>query len=137
MITRNLRLGADFPDEDPRSGLPRLVDHLPLLQIPERDGPFHVEANRALREDERGHYVWAAPSLTFLDPLPEDGVLEVRKHYVEVGDRVSVGQTLCILEAMKLMNELEAEISGTIKEIAVENAEPVEYGQVLFRILPG
>jgi len=56
--------------------------------------------------------------------------------YVEVGDRVRVGQTLCILEAMKLMNELEAEQSGTIKEIAVENAEPVEYGQVLFRILP-
>jgi acetyl-CoA carboxylase biotin carboxyl carrier protein len=56
--------------------------------------------------------------------------------YVEVGKRVSVGQTLCILEAMKLMNELEAEVSGTIKEIAVENAEPVEYGQVLFRIDP-
>ena len=56
--------------------------------------------------------------------------------FVEVGDRVRVGQTLCILEAMKLMNELEAEISGTIKEIAVENAEPVEYGQVLFRVLP-
>jgi acetyl-CoA carboxylase biotin carboxyl carrier protein len=55
--------------------------------------------------------------------------------YVEVGDRVKVGQTLCILEAMKLMNELEAEVSGVIKEIAVENAEPVEYGQVLFRIL--
>ena len=56
--------------------------------------------------------------------------------FVEVGDRVRVGQTLCILEAMKLMNELEAEVSGTIKEIAVENAEPVEYGQVLFRVLP-
>jgi len=56
--------------------------------------------------------------------------------YVDVGDRVRVGQTLCILEAMKLMNELEAEQSGTIKEIAVDNAEPVEYGQVLFRILP-
>ncbi len=56
--------------------------------------------------------------------------------YVEVGDRVRVGQTLCILEAMKLMNELEAEVSGTIKEIVVENAEPVEYGQVLFRIQP-
>ena len=56
--------------------------------------------------------------------------------YVEVGKRVSVGQTLCILEAMKLMNELEAEVSGTIKEIAVENAEAVEYGQVLFRIQP-
>ncbi len=56
--------------------------------------------------------------------------------YVEVGKRVSVGQTLCILEAMKLMNELEAEVSGIIKEIAVENAEPVEYGQVLFRVQP-
>jgi acetyl-CoA carboxylase biotin carboxyl carrier protein len=56
--------------------------------------------------------------------------------YVDVGSRVRVGQTLCILEAMKLMNELEAEVSGTIKEIAVENGEPVEYGQVLFRILP-
>jgi acetyl-CoA carboxylase biotin carboxyl carrier protein len=56
--------------------------------------------------------------------------------YVQVGERVSVGQTLCILEAMKLMNELEAEVSGTVREICVENAEPVEYGQVLFRILP-
>lgn len=56
--------------------------------------------------------------------------------YVEVGDRVKVGQTLCILEAMKLMNELESEVAGTIAEILVENAEPVEYGQVLFRIKP-
>jgi acetyl-CoA carboxylase biotin carboxyl carrier protein len=56
--------------------------------------------------------------------------------YVQVGERVSVGQTLCILEAMKLMNELEAEVAGTIREICVDNAEPVEYGQVLFRIQP-
>jgi acetyl-CoA carboxylase biotin carboxyl carrier protein len=56
--------------------------------------------------------------------------------YVEVGDRVSKGQTVCILEAMKLMNELECEVSGTIREICVENADPVEYGQVLFRIEP-
>jgi acetyl-CoA carboxylase biotin carboxyl carrier protein len=56
--------------------------------------------------------------------------------YVEVGTRVSKGQTLCILEAMKLMNELESDYSGVIREIAVENAEPVEYGQVLFRIEP-
>jgi len=56
--------------------------------------------------------------------------------YVEVGDRVSTGQTVCILEAMKLMNELECEVSGTIREICVENADPVEYGQVLFRIEP-
>jgi acetyl-CoA carboxylase biotin carboxyl carrier protein len=56
--------------------------------------------------------------------------------YVEEGDHVRKGQTLCILEAMKLMNELEAEVSGTIREISVENAEPVEFGQVLFRIEP-
>ena len=57
--------------------------------------------------------------------------------YVEVGDRVSKGQTLCILEAMKLMNELECEVAGEIREICVQNAEPVEYGQVLFRIDTG
>jgi acetyl-CoA carboxylase biotin carboxyl carrier protein len=56
--------------------------------------------------------------------------------YVEPGTRVGKGQTLCILEAMKLMNELEAEVAGVIREICVENAEPVEYGQVLFRIEP-
>lgn len=52
--------------------------------------------------------------------------------YVEVGDHVTPGQTLCIIEAMKLMNEIEAEISGTILEILVENAQPVEYNQPLF-----
>lgn len=56
--------------------------------------------------------------------------------YVEVGKTVKVGDTLCILEAMKLMNELECEVSGVIREICVENAEPVEYGQVLFRVSP-
>jgi acetyl-CoA carboxylase biotin carboxyl carrier protein len=57
--------------------------------------------------------------------------------YVEVGSRVARGQTLCILEAMKLMNELPAEISGVIREVCVENGEPVEFGQVLFRVDPG
>lgn len=54
--------------------------------------------------------------------------------YVKVGDRVEAGQVLCIIEAMKLMNEIEAEQSGTIREILVKNAEPVEYGQTLFMI---
>ncbi|WP_349264225.1 acetyl-CoA carboxylase biotin carboxyl carrier protein [Longimicrobium sp.] len=56
--------------------------------------------------------------------------------YVEVGSRITRGQTLCILEAMKLMNELPAEVNGTVREICVENGEPVEYGQVLFRVDP-
>jgi acetyl-CoA carboxylase biotin carboxyl carrier protein len=54
--------------------------------------------------------------------------------YVEVGDRVNEGQTLCILEAMKLMNELESEVAGVIRQIPAQDAEPVEYGQVLFRV---
>ena len=54
--------------------------------------------------------------------------------FVEVGDTVRPGQTLCILEAMKLMNELECEVSGVVRGILVENGQPVEYGQVLFEI---
>ena len=56
--------------------------------------------------------------------------------YVERGSQVSKGDTLCIIEAMKLMNELESEVEGRVVEILVENAVPVEYGQVLFRIDP-
>ncbi len=56
--------------------------------------------------------------------------------YVEVGSQVTKGQTLCILEAMKLMNELESEVDGVVREILIDNADPVEYGQVLFRIEP-
>jgi len=56
--------------------------------------------------------------------------------YVEPGTVVTRGQTLCILEAMKLMNELQSEYDGIVREVLVENAEPVEYGQVLFRIEP-
>ena len=56
--------------------------------------------------------------------------------YVKVGSHISVGQTLCIIEAMKIMNPLEAEVSGVVKEIAAQDAQPVEYGQVLFRVDP-
>ena len=57
--------------------------------------------------------------------------------FVEVGDRIQLGQTVCIIEAMKLMNELEAEVAGEIVEILVQNGQPVEYGQVLMRVNPG
>lgn len=57
--------------------------------------------------------------------------------FVDLGSRINVGQTVCILEAMKLMNELEAEVSGEVVEILVENGTPVEFGQVLMRVKPG
>ncbi|HRN19332.1 MAG TPA: acetyl-CoA carboxylase biotin carboxyl carrier protein [Trueperaceae bacterium] len=56
--------------------------------------------------------------------------------FVKVGDRVSAGTVLCIIEAMKLMNEIEAETAGIVREVSVGNGDPVEYGQVLFRIEP-
>jgi acetyl-CoA carboxylase biotin carboxyl carrier protein len=63
---------------------------------------------------------------------PEPGA----KPYVAVGDRVQKGQTLCIIEAMKIMNEIESEYAGVVKEVLAQAAQPVEYGQVLFRIDP-
>ncbi|WP_392350088.1 acetyl-CoA carboxylase biotin carboxyl carrier protein [Parasynechococcus sp.] len=56
--------------------------------------------------------------------------------FAEVGSRIKVGQTVCILEAMKLMNELESEVSGEVVEILVDNGTPVEFGQVLMRVKP-
>src|SRR5262245_49511482 len=63
---------------------------------------------------------------------PEPGA----KPYVAVGDRVQKGQTLCIIEAMKIMNEIESEYAGVVKEINAQDAQPVEYAQVRFRIDP-
>ena len=56
--------------------------------------------------------------------------------YVSVNERITEGQVVCIVEAMKLMNEIESEVSGRVVETLVENAKPVEFGQVLFRIDP-
>ncbi len=56
--------------------------------------------------------------------------------YVEVGSTVAAGEVLCVIEAMKLMNELECETAGRIVEVCVDNAEPVDFGQVLFRVDP-
>jgi acetyl-CoA carboxylase biotin carboxyl carrier protein len=63
-------------------------------------------------------------------PAPEAGP------FTDVGQRVTVGQTVCIVEAMKLMNEVGAEFSGTVREVLVENGQPVEFGQALFLVEP-
>ncbi len=73
-----------------------------------------------------------APMVGTFYAQPEPGA----DPYVSVGGRISVGQTLCIIEAMKIMNPLDAEIAGVIKEVCVQDATPVEFGQVLFRVDP-
>jgi acetyl-CoA carboxylase biotin carboxyl carrier protein len=76
-----------------------------------------------------GHVVKSPMVGTFYrSPSPD------AKPFVEVGATVKAGETICVLEAMKLMNEIEADASGTVKAILVENGQPVEYGQALFII---
>ena len=58
------------------------------------------------------------------------------KAFASAGDRIASGKVVCIIEAMKIMNEIESEFSGVVREVLVQNAQPVEYGQVLFRIAP-
>ena len=63
---------------------------------------------------------------------PEPGA----EPYVRTGSRVATGQVVCIIEAMKIMNEIESEVAGVVREVLVENAQPVEFGQPLFRVDP-
>jgi acetyl-CoA carboxylase biotin carboxyl carrier protein len=78
---------------------------------------------------QEGHVVKAPMVGTFYrTPSPD------AKPFVEVGQTIKEGQTICIIEAMKLMNEIESDASGTVKAILVENGQPVEYGQPLFII---
>ncbi len=63
---------------------------------------------------------------------PEPGA----EAYLKVGSRVSPGQVVCIIEAMKIMNEIESEVGGVVKEVLLDNSQPVEFGQPLFRVDP-
>ncbi len=81
-------------------------------------------------QDEPGMTWVTSPMVGTFYRAPEPGA----PPFVNEGDRVKPGQVLCILEAMKLMNELEAEIAGEIVEICVENAQPVQYGDRLFSV---
>lgn len=85
------------------------------------------------REPERVQLVEVkSPMVGTFYAAPEPG----GKPYVAVGDRIRRGQVLCIIEAMKIMNELESEVEGVVTEISAQDAHPVEYGQVLFRVDP-
>jgi acetyl-CoA carboxylase biotin carboxyl carrier protein len=67
----------------------------------------------------------------YRSPAPDEAA------FASVGDRIRVGQTVCIIEAMKLMNEIEAELAGQVMEVLVENGQPIEFGQPLMYVNPG
>jgi acetyl-CoA carboxylase biotin carboxyl carrier protein len=87
------------------------------------------EAETGVKEQPSGHAVKSPMVGTFYS-APSPGA----KPFASVGDAVSVGDTLCIVEAMKMLNEIEADKSGVIKAILKENGQPVEYGEALFII---
>ena len=87
-------------------------------------------AESPAQEPEEEGFVVTAPMVGTFYASPSPGA----PSYVQVGDRIEEGDTLCIVEAMKMMNQIEADISGVIKSIRVQNGEPVEFGQPLFVI---
>jgi len=95
----------------PQDGLPAIEDARPEIR---------TAAGIEVKSPMVGTYYGA----------PEPGA----KPYVAIGSRVSKGQTLCIIEAMKIMNEIESEVAGVVTEVLAADAQPVEYGQALFRI---
>ena len=92
--------------------------------------PAAASESAASAEKEISGHVVKSPMVGTFYRAPSPGA----KAFVEVGQTVSEGETLCIIEAMKLLNQIEADKSGTIKAILVDNAQPVEYGEPLFVI---
>jgi len=89
-----------------------------------------VSAPPPAAEPEEEGYAIKAPMVGTYYSSPSPG----SPAFVQVGDKINEGDTLCIVEAMKMMNQIEAEVAGTIKSIRAQNGEPVEYGQILFVI---
>lgn len=106
---------------------PQVVHHTPApAAVPTQNVP---ETTEAPVETIEGDVIESPMVGTFYRASSPDS-----SPFVEVGDKVEVGDTLCIIEAMKLLNEIEADKSGVIKKILAENGQPVEYGEQLFVI---
>jgi acetyl-CoA carboxylase biotin carboxyl carrier protein len=103
-----------------------------LRATPTEGAPAVGEAEAPKPEPKSKWLEVKSPMVGTFYKSPEPGA----PAYVTAGARVSKGQILCIIEAMKIMNEIESEFSGVVRDILVEDAHPVEYGQVLFRIDP-
>jgi len=109
----------------------RYPNHIPAapVQMAAAPSPAAVTAETPEATAPSGHKVLSPMVGTFYrSPSPE------AEPFVKVGDKINVGDTLCIIEAMKMMNQIEAEVSGTLLSVESESGEPVEFGQMLFVI---
>jgi acetyl-CoA carboxylase biotin carboxyl carrier protein len=114
------------------AGQPMMMAHAPQPQYFQAAAPAAAPAAAAAPAEDavpEGHIV-RSPMVGTFYRAPAPGA----KNFAEVGQTVNVGDTLCIIEAMKLLNEIEADQGGVIKAILVENGQPVEYGEPLFVI---
>ncbi|HLA41310.1 MAG TPA: acetyl-CoA carboxylase biotin carboxyl carrier protein [Candidatus Glassbacteria bacterium] len=118
----------------PAAHLPAMLGlpHVPAHPAPVTGGVRPATAEEALAAAKSKLVEVKSPMVGTFFRAPSPGA----PPFIAVGDRVQLGQTLCILEAMKLMNELECEVAGIVREICVENAQPVEFGSTLFLIEP-
>jgi acetyl-CoA carboxylase biotin carboxyl carrier protein len=119
----------------PQMQMPMAMPQMPQMQAPSpAPSPSAAPSSAApaaAAVDDKSHVVTSPFVGTFYrKPNPDSPT------YVSLNDKVEKGQVLCIVEAMKLMNEIEADVGGTIAQILVENGKTVEYGQPLFKISP-
>jgi len=94
--------------------------------------PTAASGEEAVEAAADNHIEIKSPMVGTFYSRPEPGV----EPYVRAGSRITPGKTLCIIEAMKIMNPVDSEVSGVIVEVLVEDAQPIEFGQVLFRVDP-
>ena len=111
------------------AGAPQVLMAATPMQMPMAAAAAAPPAAEAKPEEPAGHQL-KSPMVGTFYRAPSPGA----PPFVEVGQSVSKGQTLCIIEAMKLLNEIESDVAGTIKAVLEENGQPVEYGQPLFLI---
>ncbi|SBO44086.1 acetyl-CoA carboxylase biotin carboxyl carrier protein [Cyanobium sp. NIES-981] len=131
-----LEVRRNLPAAAPVAGMPSVVAAVqpqPQAQPPAAAPPSPSAPPPAAAASRSDLVEITAPMVATFYRAPAPG----EPNFVELGARIKVGQTICILEAMKLMNELEAEVGGEVVEILVENGTPVEFGQVLMRVKPG
>ncbi|ADY72715.1 acetyl-CoA carboxylase, biotin carboxyl carrier protein [Desulfurobacterium thermolithotrophum DSM 11699] len=105
-----------------------VVKEIPLQEVVPKE--IKKEEKEEITKNTEDYYVVESPMVGTFYRAPAPGA----EPFVKEGDFVEKGQTLCIIEALKVMNEIEAEVSGVVKKILVENGQPVEYGQPLFYI---
>jgi acetyl-CoA carboxylase biotin carboxyl carrier protein len=128
-VTLTVRRGGVVAQQPQAMPMPMPAMPMPALGSAPHAAPAAAPAAAAV--DDKTHAVTSPFVGTFYrKPNPDS------QNYVSLNERVEKGQVLCIVEAMKLMNEIEADLAGTIVAILVEDGSPVEYGQPLFKIAP-